>query len=251
MDDTDPTAGQPTDAELLAAVRAGDLGAYGELFRRHAAAVFLAARQWTSQSSEQQDLVADAFARTLNAIGNGAGPRESPLAYLLTTVRRLGIVYVRHRNRVALYGTEPRIGGEVTAAVDDAALRRWHLELVRAAFQALPPRWQAVLWHTEVERRSPAELAARLDMSPNGVAALAMRAREGLRQAYLQAQVPSATATSCVTVRQQLGTWTRRGGSRRRCGLIDAHLAVCQECRETAEVLAESNDELRTGKRAS
>ncbi len=250
MDDTEP-AGAPTDASLIDAVRAGELGAYGELFRRHVASVYLAARQWTSQPSEQQDLVADAFVRTLSAIRNGAGPRESPLAYLLTTVRRLGIASVRHRNRIALYGTEPRLGDEVTAAVDEGALRRWHLELARAAFQALPSRWQLVLWHTEVERRSPAELAVRLGMSANGVAALAMRAREGLRQAYLQAQVPDATATSCVAVREQLGTWTRRGSSPRRTRLIVEHLAACADCREAAAVLAESNDELRTGRRAS
>jgi RNA polymerase sigma factor (sigma-70 family) len=250
MDDTDP-AGQPTDAALLGAVRAGDLTAYGELFRRHVASVCLAARQWTSQPSEQQDLVADAFARTLNAILNGAGPRESALAYLVTTVRRLGIVSARRRHRIALYGTEPRLGDEVTASVDDGALRRWHLELVRAAFRSLPRRWQAVLWHTEVECRPPAELAARLGLSPNGVAALAMRAREGLRQAYLQAQVPIATAADCVAVREGLGTWTRRGGSVRRTRMVVAHLAACQECREAAEELADSNDELRPGRRAS
>lgn len=251
MDDTDQVGQQPTDTALLDAVRAGDLGAYGELFRRHVASACVVARQLTSQPSEQQDLVADAFARTLNAIRNGAGPRESVLAYLLTTVRRLGIVSARQRNRVALYGTEPRLGDEVTAAVDEGALRRWHLALAREAFHALPQRWQVVLWHTEVERRSPAELAPRLGLSPNGVAALAMRAREGLRQAYLQAQVPSATATSCVGVREQLGTWTRRGGSPRRSRLIVAHLSACRDCRDAAEVLAESNDELRTNRRAS
>ncbi|OLF05117.1 hypothetical protein BLA60_37705 [Actinophytocola xinjiangensis] len=250
MDDTDQV-GSPTDAALLDAVRAGDLGAYGELFRRHCASVCVAARQVTSQPSEQQDLVADAFARTLNAIRNGNGPRESLLAYLLTTVRRLGIVSARQRSRVALYGTEPRLGDEVTAAVDEGALRRWHLDLAREAFQSLPERWQVVLWHTEVENRPPGELSDRLGLSPNGVAALAMRAREGLRQAYLQAQVPSASATGCASVREHLGMWTRRAGSPRRGRAIAAHLGDCGDCREAAAALAESNDELRAGRRAS
>lgn len=249
MDDTD-WVGSPTDAVLLDAVRAGDLGAYGELFRRHAASVCVAARQVTPSPSEQQDLVADAFARTLNAIRNGAGPRESLLAYLLTTVRRLGIVSARQRSRVALYGTEPR-GEQATASVDEGALRRWHLDLAREAFQSLPERWQVVLWHTEVESRPPGELAGQLGLSPNGVAALAMRAREGLRQAYLQAQVPSASATGCAAVREHLGTWTRRGGSPRRSQAIVAHLGACGDCREAADALAESNDELRAGRRAS
>jgi RNA polymerase sigma factor (sigma-70 family) len=247
MEDVD-TAPPSTDAALLDAVRAGDLAAYGELFLRYAEPVRLAARQWTSQLTEQQDLVADAFARTLNAIRNGAGPQENPLPYLLTTVRRLGIMSSRRREQVSLYGMEPRpdatLGESVGAGVDEGALRRWHLQLARSAFQALPPRWRVVLWHTEVESRSPAELAPRLGLSPNGVAALAMRAREGLRQAYLQAQVPTARATTCVAAREHLGTWTRREMSPRRTRLIVEHLAACPDCRDTADMLAESNHEL-------
>jgi RNA polymerase sigma factor (sigma-70 family) len=247
MEDSDAARPSP-DAALLDSVRAGDLTAYGELYVRYAEPVRLAARQWTSQPAEQQDLVADAFARTLNAIRNGAGPQKSLLPYLLTTVRRLGIMSSRRREQVSLYGMEPRpdatFGDGAGTGVDEGALRRWHLQLARSAFHALPQRWREVLWHTEVESRSPAELAPRLGLSPNGVAALAMRAREGLRQAYLQAQVPNARATTCAAAREHLGTWTRRGVSPRRTRLIVEHLAACGDCRDAADMLAESNHEL-------
>jgi len=39
-----------------------------------------------------------------------------------------------------------------------------------------------VLWHTEIEGARPAEVAALLGLTANGVAALAYRAPEGLRQ---------------------------------------------------------------------
>ena len=42
-----------------------------------------------------------------------------------------------------------------------------------------------VLWHLEVENQKPADIAPLLGMSANSVSALAYRAREGLRQAYL------------------------------------------------------------------
>ena len=42
-----------------------------------------------------------------------------------------------------------------------------------------------VLWHTEVEQQKPADIAPLLGMSANSVSALAYRAREGLRQAFL------------------------------------------------------------------
>jgi DNA-directed RNA polymerase specialized sigma24 family protein len=43
----------------------------------------------------------------------------------------------------------------------------------------LPERWQAVLWHTEIEGSRPAEVASLLGLTANGVAALGYRAREG------------------------------------------------------------------------
>ena len=49
---------------------------------------------------------------------------------------------------------------------------------------AFTPRWQTVLWHTEIEGRSSAEVGDLLGLSPNAAAALIGRARDGLRRAY-------------------------------------------------------------------
>ena len=65
------------------------------------------------------------------------------------------------------------------------------------AFASLPERWQLVLWHTEVEGRSAAEVAPILGLAPNAVAALAYRAREGLRQAYLNAHIHAGPPEAC------------------------------------------------------
>lgn len=237
----------PTDALLLDAVRAGDVDAYGELFRRHVYSARLAARAWTSQPAEEQDLVADAFASTLKAIRNGSGPQDSLRPYLMTTVRHLGIRLVLRRARTDMYGTEPHAGAALRdegIPVEERVLRRGNLQLARSAFHSLPLRWRLVLWHTEVESASPAELASRLGMSPNGVAALAMRAREGLRQAYLQAQVPRTGAIGCAATRQRLGRWARGGLSGQRRKLVVRHLAVCRSCEDAAAKLAETNDEM-------
>lgn len=56
--------------------------------------------------------------------------------------------------------------------------------MTRRAFLSLPARWRAVLWQTEVEGRTPAELAPAAGMTPNGVAQLAWRARLGLAMAW-------------------------------------------------------------------
>ncbi|GMA95060.1 hypothetical protein GCM10025881_18840 [Pseudolysinimonas kribbensis] len=57
------------------------------------------------------------------------------------------------------------------------------------AFRTLPERWQTILWYTEVEGMEPAEAAPYLGLTANGAAALAYRARDGLKKAWLQAHV--------------------------------------------------------------
>ena len=52
----------------------------------------------------------------------------------------------------------PGAGELVTAAEEMAMMRR--------AYESLLPRWRAVLWQTEVERRTPAELAPAAGMTP-------------------------------------------------------------------------------------
>ena len=114
----------------------------------------------------------------------------------------------------------------------DTAVEELESTLATRAFTRLPERWQLVLWRTEVEQQSPAEVAALLGLTPNGVSALAYRAREGLRQAYLQehlvrASTPArcqrgasadAGCSSRTTDRtrhgatlDQLGAWARDG----------------------------------------
>ncbi|MCT2584589.1 RNA polymerase sigma factor [Actinophytocola gossypii] len=159
------------DALLLDAVRAGDRDAYGVLFSRYVASARVVARKWTWQPADEQDLVVEAFTLILVAIRNGAGPRRNLGPYLMTTVRHLGIGLLRRRSRVDLYGAHPQMmvsfrDGE--AAIDEKALRQWEIRQIRSAFRTLPSRWRMVLWHTEVESRSPAELAPRLGISRTG-----------------------------------------------------------------------------------
>jgi hypothetical protein len=109
------------------------------------------------------------------------------------------------------------------------------------AFRSLPERWQAVLWHTEVEDESPSEIAVLFGLDANGTRVLASRAREGLKQAYLQAHV-SATRTAsqgCAAYADRLGAYARgRLRSRAERGLRK-HLADCAACRLAAAQVKE------------
>src|SRR6185437_1599601 len=77
----------PSDAELLAAVRAGDQTAYGQLWTRHAPAARRLARQ-VARPSDTEELVSESFYRVLRAIDGGGGPDGAFRPYLLSTLRR-------------------------------------------------------------------------------------------------------------------------------------------------------------------
>lgn len=237
-----------SDVALLDAVRTGDARAYGMLFRRHAGPARQLAGQWLKGPAEQHELVAEAFASVLAAIRGGSGPRDNVRAYLLVTMRHLAIKWRRHRDQVDLYGTVPETCGswhESAPRSEEIVQRLWSLDQAWSAYRSLPPRWRMVLWRTEVESDSPTDLAPMLGISPNGVAALAMRAREGLRQAYLQAQVPGAEDQACQRVRPTMGTWTRGGLSGQRDKPVTDHISRCADCREVANHLAEANREIQ------
>jgi hypothetical protein len=133
----------------------------------------------------------------------------------------------------------------VSVPFTDTALEGLERSLAARAFDRLPERWQMVLWHTEIEGETPAEVAPLLGVSPNGVSALAYRAREGLKQAYLQVHLSEVTDDRCRVVANHLGAWTREGLSKRETTLVDTHLKECERCRALAAELADVNSGMR------
>ena len=101
-----------------------------------------------------------------------------------------------------------------------------------------------VLWHTEVEQQKPADIAPLLGMSANSVSALAYRAREGLRQAFLSQHAADPDDVDCAWTRDHLGAYVRGGLSRRDAARVDDHLADCRACAAVYLELTEVNSGL-------
>jgi RNA polymerase sigma factor (sigma-70 family) len=223
-----------TDAELLNQARGGDDAAFTELYVRHQAAAKRLASTYT-RISDPDDLVNGAFERVLGAIRRGGGPTESFRAYLFVTLRRLAAEKGERPADEPLDEVPEPVGDEA----DAPGLDRVDRELITTAFESLPDRWQAVLWHTAVEGRQPRELAAVLGVSANAAAAMAYRAREKLRQAYLQAHLLASPSPEHEPYRSQLGAYVRDGLSARDRAAVQAHLDGCEPCRD---LVAELND---------
>ena len=231
-----------SDADLISAVRAGDLESYGELFARHQESARRLALQLTRGSGDAEDLVSDAFAKVMEVLQRGGGPDEAFRAYLLTSVRRLHVDRTRVTSRVQ--ATDDIAAYDAGVPFHDSAVAGFDHEAAAEAFASLPERWQLVLWHTEVEGAKPAEVAPLLGISPNSVAALAYRAREGLREAFLAAHATRTEDPECRRTQSMLGGYVRGNSSRRDATKVEEHLEGCRRCAGIYLELAEVNSGL-------
>ncbi|MCX2178935.1 sigma-70 family RNA polymerase sigma factor [Streptomyces sp. SKN60] len=250
----------PSDAELIQRMRDGDDSAYEELFRRHSAAVRRYARSCCRDADTADDLTAEVFARTLQAVRGGAGPEQAVRAYLLTSVRRVAATWIRTQKRehlvedFAVFAEEAARAAEVSdqsatfgagldLGADVLAMHEAEQSLAMQAFRSLPERWQAVLWHTTVEEESPSEVAPLFGLTANATAVLASRAREGLKQAYLQAHVSQSLTAGgdCARYADRLGAYARGGLRMRAERGLRKHIEECAKCRLAAGELAHVN----------
>ena len=231
----------PGDAELISAVRGGDVDAYGALFERHVEAARRLARQLVP-AGDADDLVSEAFVKVLGVLQRGGGPDVSFRAYLLTSVRRLQVDRIRATAR--LHTTDDMEAFDPGVPFVDTAVEGFESAAAARAFASLPERWQLVLWHTEVEGDKPADIAPILGMSANSVSALAYRAREGLREAFLTQHAAELEADTCRWTHGQLGAYVRSSISRRDGAKVEDHLNECRACMAVYLELTEVNSNL-------
>src|SRR4051794_19349962 len=231
-----------SDAELITSSRAGSDAAFAVLYSRHAGSARAAARSLGASRSDVDDLVAEAFTRVLSALQRGAGPEVAFRPYLMTCVRNAWYDKARKDGRVDVPGDVPE---DINLALLNVPPDSEDARMVAAAFASLPERWQMVLWHTEVEGRPAADVGPLLGLAPNAVAALAYRAREGLRQAYLQAHLQLPPPDACRDTIAKLGAYVRDGLSARDRRKVDEHLKHCDRCTALLVELQEVSSSLR------
>lgn len=180
-----------------------------------------------------EEITQEAFARVFAQIREGEGPTVAFRAYLARTARNVAIDMARR-------------GGAHTAGddIDDlAGSRPDHSDAVmdnvalRSAFASLPTRWQEVLWYRDVEDLPVKECARFVGMSENATTALIKRAREGLKQAWIVANIDAGLAGSdeCTWVVERLPRYVREKSTTLDDARIRRHLAGCESCTRIAE----------------
>lgn len=216
--------------------------AYGELYARHQGVAMAQAYRLTEDRGRAEDLVSEAFSKTLRALQSGRGPDRSFLGYVLITLRT--------ENLRSVSSPEPIVAAPIEDVVDEAltspdpAARVSEVDQVARAFKDLPESWQRVIWLLEIEEL-PIEVAAEhLELTSTALRALSYRAREGLRAAYLQ-QYAETSAASCGEVPSLLAAFTRDNLRPRQQSQVTEHLAGCPDCTAQTSRLSRLNEQLR------
>lgn len=217
-----------SDQTLVDRVRSGDSNAYGTLWQRHAPPAYAVARSF--QDLDADDLVSEAFAKVLEMITSGGGPTGAFRPYLTMTVRNLGrTLYVRQPLTLEITDTI-RSSDDSAADGEHAAVATFERTAVLEAFESLPVRWQEVLWYSEIDGLKVGAIGKYLNIKPNAVSALLIRAKRGLRDAWIVAHLARSDSPECRAVLNELGAYTRQGLSRRATTMIENHLSTCHAC---------------------
>ncbi|NYF09232.1 RNA polymerase sigma factor (sigma-70 family) [Leifsonia sp. AK011] len=232
---------EASDAELTERIRSGDTRAFAELWQRHYRPAYRAAMQF-SRIMEPDDLLSEAYLRVYQQLLAGRGPTSAFRPYLYTVIRNIATT----RGTARTLPTDPlEEDPEDERTHDDPLVTSLERSLTTQAFRSLPERWQTVLWYTEIEGMDPHEVAPLLGLSANGVASLAMRAREGLREAWLQAHVHDAgNSAECEWAVSKMGGYARHNLSARDSARIERHLDNCTKCLLVASEVEEVGSRL-------
>ena len=239
--------GETDDAVLARAAADGDSMAFDELYRRHSDSAWRVAYSVTGNRDDAADAVADAFTRMFGALTAGRlADLEKVRPYLLSTTRNAAIDVLRRNGRLAPLDDLPaEHTSSLAAGPSDRLIDLADASFVSSAFLSLPERWRSVLWLTEVEGMAPAEAALLLGVSANNAAQLAVRARAGLRQRFLQAHVREESDGQCSFTLDRLGAYVGGGLAPRDIAKVDQHLAGCESCRAVKDELEDLGTTLR------
>lgn len=215
-----------SDIELINMTRSGMESAFGELWTRHRRSGMRAAASINS-NYDPEDMVQEAFTLIFQAIRRNRGPQEVFRPYLYSVLRSISIKWshgklqetdlddIDRAQEPAYIFEHQDLGGSITGR----------------AFVSLRSEWRSVLWYSEIEELIPSEIAPLLGLTPNATAALAHRAREGFKVAWLQAHVDTeGSAPECEWTVKRLGAYNRKKLTPRENALLEKHLPSCLKC---------------------
>ena len=229
-----------TDAVLVAAVRAGDDGAFEELYRRYRSRIRAFVYGYVRDEGRSEDVTQEAFLSALRRLRE----TSSPIAFrpwIYEIARNAAIDLYRRSSRTeeisinvdsALPPADRRhlVGSD---APESAFADKQRLEHLRAALDELSEAHHRILVLRELEGRSYREIGDRMDLTAPAVESTLFRARKRLRKEYSEID----TGRRCASMRSiiaQLAEGVELPRERRK---LERHALRCTHCRRRAREL--------------
>jgi RNA polymerase sigma-70 factor, ECF subfamily len=183
---------QPTDAELIAATRAGDEAAFTQLFERHRQLVSRLAYRFFRRREQVEDIIQESFIKAYFALDDYQGGHEKSFVSWLAriTVRtcydELRRVQRRSESNIgdltddeAAYLTDRLRDLSASGNIESVAVSR---DLADKLLARLKPEDRLVLTLLKIEELSVAEIAEMVGWTSAKVKMRSHRAQHGLRR---------------------------------------------------------------------
>jgi RNA polymerase sigma-70 factor, ECF subfamily len=181
----------PSDAALLARLRAGDQLAYEQLVRAESHRLLAVARRLLRNDEDARDIVQQAFLSAFRALPtfNGACRLSTWLHRIVTNTALMKLRSRRRRPEDSIEDLLPRFQddghhveqvSEWTLAPDARMAREEVRTRVRAAIDRLPESYRTVLLLRDIEELSTEDAARTLGVNTNVVKIRLHRARQAL-----------------------------------------------------------------------
>ncbi len=165
-----PPVPQMSDERVLERIRAGELGLYGVLVRRHHRHLQSVARRILKDAAEAEEAVQEAHMRVFTRLDQFGG-RSSFLAYLTRIVANEALARIRARVRrpVLDVASTPGVNCDVfvsrAADPERLAINGELAVALRTAIEALPDIYRIVFRLREIDEMSVAQAARRLGLT--------------------------------------------------------------------------------------
>ncbi|HEX2101299.1 MAG TPA: RNA polymerase sigma factor [Candidatus Synoicihabitans sp.] len=187
VEPVDTAVADPTDHELMVAVRAGEIARLGDLFERHHGALFGFFVRLTGDRTVAEDLVQMVFYRILKYRHTYRDEGRFS-AWFYHLARKVAADHFRRHSRTPLAAdpTDLQAVPDETASSDERAARADELSLMRHALAALPLEQREILTLHRFQQLRHDEIARLLNISVGATKVRVHRALSALRDRYFQ-----------------------------------------------------------------
>jgi RNA polymerase sigma-70 factor (ECF subfamily) len=169
------------DAEYIARTKAGDLQAFGELYRKYVTQIYRYIRTRVSTERDAEDLTENVFLKAFEALETYQ-ERGAPFGAFLYMVARHAVVdHYRSQKPLEQADDLSIVGNEVSSA-EGALINKQELLEISNALAKLPENYREVIRLRVLMEMPTAEVAEWLGKQPSTVRVLLHRALKALRK---------------------------------------------------------------------